>query len=101
MGPRKLAKNDLEEQEMESKYGKGFAMLKKMGFKGGGLGKNEDGIANPIQVKVRKKNQAIQNKGEKVAQDLYGTGEDDTLSDKRSIEELLEASGITKQKTTK
>lgn len=98
MGPRKQAKNDLDEQEMEASYGKGFAMLKKMGFKGGGLGKNEDGIANPIQVKVRKKNQAIQNKGEKVAQDLYGTGEDDSVSEKRSIEELLEASNLKNKK---
>mmetsp|Transcript_105852 Transcript_105852/g.167097 ORF Transcript_105852/g.167097 Transcript_105852/m.167097 type:complete len:162 (+) Transcript_105852:28-513(+) len=61
-------------------------MLKKMGFTGGGLGRKNDGIANPIMVQVRKGKQGIQNDGEKVDQDLYGT---EHIADRRSVEELL------------
>ena len=52
-GPKLPARNKLSFNQMSSSYGKGFAMLQKMGFTGGGLGKHNDGIANPIEVQKR------------------------------------------------
>lgn len=71
-GPKLPARNKLSFNQMASNYGKGFAMLQKMGFSGGGLGRHNDGIANPIEVAVRKGREGLQDKGEKVQQDLYG-----------------------------
>ena len=43
------------ESDLTKQYGKGFSMLKKMGFKtGAGLGPSGEGIVNPIQVKMRR-----------------------------------------------
>src|SRR5690606_7771658 len=48
------------------KYGKGFAMLKKIGFKvGSGLGANEQGITDPINIVKRKKKIGISHKDKK------------------------------------
>lgn len=88
-GPKPAAKNKMSFAQMSSSYGKGFAMLQKMGFSGGGLGKHEDGIANPIEVKVRQGKQGIQDEDEKVDQDLYGN---EKSSNTRSVEELLGSS---------
>ncbi|CAK0844100.1 unnamed protein product, partial [Prorocentrum cordatum] len=85
-GPVPQARNKLSFGQMAASYGKGFAMLKKMGFEGGGLGRHNDGIANPIEVTRRKAGMGLQDDGEMVGQDLYGR---DQMGSKRSVEELL------------
>lgn len=65
----KISKNIKEEKKTEAKlketFGKGYAMLKKIGYKlGSGLGKNEQGITVPIEIKKRKKNAGISNEKE-------------------------------------
>ena len=48
-GPKK-EKTDLDSAKLAELYGSGFKLLKKMGFTGGGIGKNGNGIANPIDT---------------------------------------------------
>lgn len=96
-GPKLPARNSMSFNQMSGTYGKGFAMLQKMGFKGGGLGRNEDGIANPIEVQVRKGKQGLQDEGEMVDQDLYGR---DGRRNRRSVEELLASKATQAQDQT-
>ena len=50
------------EENLESKYGKGFKILKMAGYQiGKGLGVNEQGITDPIMVKKRKERAGISN----------------------------------------
>lgn len=95
MGPKPMAKNTLSFGQMEANYGKGFKLLKKMGFDGGGLGARGEGIANPIEVMKRKDREALQDEGEKVDQDLYGQNH---AGDQRTIEELLGSKPKKKQR---
>ncbi|KAL8275314.1 hypothetical protein Esti_000763 [Eimeria stiedai] len=53
------------EAKMAKAYGKGFALLQRMGFKGGALGRDGSGLVAPLEVKIRKKNQALQDEGER------------------------------------
>jgi len=48
--------------------GKGMEMLYKMGFKGGGLGSQGQGIVEPVQVKLRPKGLGLGNMDEKTEQ---------------------------------
>ena len=86
-GPKLPARNKLSFNQMASNYGKGFSMLQKMGFTGGGLGRHNDGIANPIEVQKRQSKMGLQDDGEMVDQDLYGN--EGSAAGRRSLEELL------------
>ena len=48
------------ESQLTKQYGKGFSMLKKMGFKmGTGLGPSGEGITAPIEVSMRRKKEGL------------------------------------------
>ncbi|KAK6590938.1 hypothetical protein RS030_111971 [Cryptosporidium xiaoi] len=46
--------------EFQHKYGKGFEIIRKMGFKGGGLGVDGTGISEPIVIKSGKNSIGVQ-----------------------------------------
>ncbi|OII71422.1 tuftelin-interacting G-patch domain-containing protein [Cryptosporidium ubiquitum] len=52
-------KESKESEDFRAKYGKGFDIIRKMGFKGGGLGVDGTGISEPIQVQLRPTNLGI------------------------------------------
>ena len=62
---RKTFKEKKLEENLESKYGKGYKILKMAGYQlGKGLGKEEQGITDPILVKKRKERVGIKNNEE-------------------------------------
>ncbi|GFE54172.1 tuftelin-interacting 11-like, putative [Babesia ovis] len=54
----------LQPKQMDKMYGKGLKMLQKMGYTGGGLGRDGTGVVVPIEVKMRAKQRGLQNEGE-------------------------------------
>ena len=65
----KISKKSFQEKKMEenleSKYGKGYKILKMAGYQlGKGLGKEEQGITDPILVKKRKERAGINNEND-------------------------------------
>mmetsp|Transcript_6395 Transcript_6395/g.15459 ORF Transcript_6395/g.15459 Transcript_6395/m.15459 type:complete len:780 (-) Transcript_6395:30-2369(-) len=87
-GPQLPTKTLVSEDGLSKTYGKGLNLLKKMGWQGGGLGSNQEGIANPIQVFQRKDRQGLQEEDEMQDQDLYGR-EEGRRGKRRSVEEIL------------
>jgi len=87
--PKQPKKNDMSKKKMEETYGIGAKLLFGMGFSGGGLGRDGAGIANIVEVKVRKRNMGLQDEGEMVNQRLHGNEEADAED---SIPNLLRAS---------
>jgi len=73
-GPKLQSKVDMPETQMSKKYGIGFKLLQKQGWKGGGLGSKQDGIANPVEVAVRGRNQGLSQDDvtAKLNQNLHG-----------------------------
>lgn len=59
------ANNKHLEKNLEEKYGIGYQLLKKAGYKiGNGLGKEEQGITDPIEIKKRIKNSGLSKNNE-------------------------------------
>ena len=76
------------EENLESKYGKGYKILKMAGYKlGKGLGKEEQGITDPILVKKRKERAGINNEEEN--EEVFEIGKENNfiLGKKRMKEE--------------
>ena len=88
---RKSFKDKKMEENLESKYGKGYKILKMAGYQlGKGLGKEEQGITDPIFVKKRKERVGIKNDEENLNEDLdLGDGNNNNfiLGKKRMHEE--------------
>ncbi|XP_053991094.1 septin and tuftelin-interacting protein 1 homolog [Hylaeus volcanicus] len=51
------------QERMQKLYGKGFQLLKQMGYTGGGLGKKGTGIVAPIQSQIRHKKEGLKEQG--------------------------------------
>ena len=76
------------EENLESKYGKGYKILKMAGYKlGKGLGKEEQGITDPILVKKRKERAGINNEIENEEEFDIGKDNNFLLGKKRKSEE--------------
>ena len=76
------------EENLESKYGKGYKILKMAGYKlGKGLGKEEQGITDPILVKKRRERAGINNEIENEEEFDIGKDNNFILGKKRKSEE--------------
>ena len=85
---QKSFKEKKMEENLESKYGKGYKILKMAGYQlGKGLGKEEQGITDPILVKKRKERVGINNEEENEDDIDIGKSNNFILGKKRINEE--------------
>lgn len=65
-------------KEYSKTFGKGFAMLKKIGFQvGKGLGVKEQGITQPVEIKKRERNKGISNEADFLNLNKASVGEEE------------------------
>ncbi|UKJ88095.1 hypothetical protein MACJ_000538 [Theileria orientalis] len=64
-GEKEEREMGLSEDNIEKMYGKGLNMLKKMGYKGGGLGRDGKGLVKPLLFTTNKTNDNVTYKIEK------------------------------------
>ena len=87
---QKSFKDKKMEENLESKYGKGYKILKMAGYQiGKGLGKEEQGITDPILVKKRKERAGINNEEENDEEIDIGKTNNFILGKKRMNEEKM------------
>ncbi|KAF7457122.1 G-patch domain-containing protein [Cryptosporidium felis] len=92
-------KDSKDPEELRAKYGKGFDLIKKLGFKGGGLGVDGGGIAEPIEVKARSGNIGIAARGYSVSKKVeesshdFGEKNSDVSKKKPKVDLLNENAG--------